>query len=205
MGSHALGTAADRIGRRRRRAAVVGALAVVATVAAACNSSGSGSGGGNTGTTTKVSFNTLITEGQAAQNAGDSTQAETYYNEALAMQPNNAIALYDLADLEQVSLGNDTAAEANYKKAIATNPNFENALFNLAILVTPSNPTEAEGYYNRVLAIDPKNAAAHLNLGYVLITLGKKAAGDAQIRKAATLDPAYDNRLPATSGASGTS
>jgi Flp pilus assembly protein TadD len=59
-----------------------------------------------------------------------------------------------------------------------------------------------------VIAIDAKNAAAHLNLGYVLITLGQKAAGDAEIRTAAKLDPAYDNRLPAattTSGASGPS
>lgn len=186
------------------RAAVLAVVVLVGIIAAACNSSPSASTS-TTSTTAVANFSTLITEGQAAQNAGDSSQAESFYDQALALQPNNSIALYDLADLQQVALNDPAAAKANYEKAIANSPNFENALFNLAIIVTSTDPTQAEGYYNRVLKIDPKNAAAHLNLGYVLIQLGQKAAGDAQIREAAKLDPVYDNRLPTTTGPTSTS
>lgn len=187
----------ERRSGRVARVSSVAALALLAGIAAACNSAASP--GGSTGTTAPASFNTLIAEGQAAQNAGDASQAETFYKQALAKEPNNATALYDLGDLQQIDLNDPIDAEKNYQKALLVDPNFENALFNLAILVTKSDPTEAENYYRQIIKIDPKgSASSHLNLGYIEISLGQQAAGEAEIREAAALDPAFDNRLPTT-------
>jgi Flp pilus assembly protein TadD len=50
--------------------------------------------------------------------------------------------------------------------------------------------------YEKVIAIEPKDAEAHLNLGFALQALGKVAQGNAEIAEAVRLDPALSSRVP---------
>jgi len=133
----------------------------------------------------------------AAQKAGDYKTATTDYNKVLAADPKNYRALYDLGDVEQFQHLN-SAAEANYRAALALYPNFELAMYNLATLVSSSSPTEAEILYQQVIKLDPKNADAYFNLGYVLNGLGQKTQGQADIAKAIALDPSLKSRVAST-------
>ncbi len=56
--------------------------------------------------------------------------------------------------------------------------------------------TEAEEFYRRVITIDPKNGAAHLNLGFLLEETGREAEGEAQLQRAVELDPSFASRIP---------
>src|ERR1700722_11419019 len=79
-----------------RHLLVAPALVLVAIVAAACGG-GNGSANGptvtSTGGTTQIS--TLLSQGLAAQNAGNLSTAISDYNQILAVQPANQYALYD--------------------------------------------------------------------------------------------------------------
>lgn len=188
---------------KSRRWLVAPALILVVVAAAACGGgSPSGVAAGTSPGAQQV--RTLLTQGLAAQNAGNLGTATADYNQILAQQPANQYALYDLGLVEQEQ--NDTVdAETHYRAALAVNPNFAPALFNLAIVVTPSSPTEAQALYGQVIALQPNDAAAHLNLGFVLQGLGKKATALAEFRKAVAIDPSLAKRLGNTlSGTSGT-
>ena len=63
-------------------------------------------------------------------------------------------------------------------------------------LVAASDPARATILYKRVIAIEPKDADAHLNLGFALQALGKVAQGNAEITKAVRIDPALSSRAP---------
>ena len=180
----------------RRNLLVVAGLAVLAVLAAACGGGGNATGGSTASTTTGVSqVTTLLNQGLAAQKAGDLATAIGDYNQILAQQPANQYALYDLGLAEQ--LQNDTTDAATHcRAALAVNPNFAPALFNLAIVVTPTAPTEAADLYQQVLTLQPNNASAHLNLGYVDLTLGKRPAAIAQFKSAVALSAAMKTRVP---------
>ncbi len=135
-----------------------------------------------------------ITAGIAAQGAKQYASAAKYYEKALASQPKDATALYDLGDVEQLE-GLDSAAKTHYLAALAIDPTFASAMYNLAILDAKSSPAEAEALYEQVLKMYPKDADVHFNLGYVLISLGQKSAGLAQINEGIKLDPALASRV----------
>lgn len=124
------------------------------------------------------------------------------YRRVLASHPRNVDALFDLGDADQLdNLNSD--AEAEYGAALALDPKLVPAMYNLATLEAKSTPVEAETLYEEVIRLSPKDADAHLNLGYVLISLGLKAAGQSQLRLATILDPALKSRLGSTESVSG--
>jgi tetratricopeptide (TPR) repeat protein len=162
--------------------AVCTALVTVAVVAAACSSQ-----------SPNQQAASLLNQGLAAQNAKNYSTATADYEKILTITGNSSIlyALYDLALVEQ-DTGLTAAAEEHYRSALAINPNYTPALFNLAILLTSSSPIEAAQLYRQVIALEPNTAAAapaHLNLGYVLISLKEKALGNAQLNEAYALEP----------------
>ena len=175
-------------GQRLVRAGVAVAFAIGgASVLAACG-----------GPSAAQSANTTLTAGITAQRAGDYGTATTDYEKVLSIQPKNQYALYDLGDVEQFQ-HQSAAAETHYKQALVINPKFENALYNLAILETPSDPAGAKALYLQVIAITPQDAVARLNLGRVLLTLGLKKAGDAQINLAVKIQPNLKSQAPPNS------
>lgn len=136
-----------------------------------------------------------LTAGLQAQTQGKNQEAIGDYNKVLAHDPKNKYAYYNLGLIDQLAGRNDSA-EKNYRNALQIDPEFVSPLFNLAIIRTTPSPAEAEALYRHVIAIQPNNAAAHLNLGFVLRTEGHKPEGDAELREAISIDPALASRAP---------
>jgi tetratricopeptide (TPR) repeat protein len=177
-----------RDGRSSRLSQGVGALAVGTALALLATSCGA--------STAKTAAQNLAA-GIAAQNAGNYAAATADYNKVLAAEPENADALFDLGDVEQFQ-HLDTEAVSRYQAALAVDPNFVGALYNLAILSTSASPVEAETLYEQAIRLEPNFADAHFNLGLLLISLGQKAQGQAQIRLAVALEPSLKSRVPKT-------
>lgn len=147
---------------------------------------------------TKQSATVLLDEGLAAQLAGRPSEAADDYRKALQADPNNYWAYYNLGVIEQQA-GRTDNAEHFYRSALALNPDLEPALYNLAIIRSGPSPKEAESLYRHAIAVAPRNAAAHLNLGFLLIQEGNKADGTAELEMAVKLDPQLASRLPPAS------
>ena len=135
-----------------------------------------------------------LTAGVAAQNAGDYASASQYYLKVLASEPKNATALYDMGDIDQLQSLN-AAAKARYEAALAVDPNFISAMYNLATLEAATSPNDARVLYDQVIKLSPKYANAHFNLGYVLLSLGDRRAGLAEINEGVRLDPSLKSRV----------
>ncbi len=178
---------ARRWGVLQRSVGLVAVGALSAVVLAACGSSPSAS----------LSAAQDISAGIASQGAGQYASAAKYYEKALALQPKSAVALYNLGDVEQLE-NLDAAAKSHYLAALAVDPNFISAIYNLATLEATSSPIEAEALYEQVIRLSPNDASAHFNLGYVLIALGHKSAGQAQINRGIKLNPALASRVGKT-------
>jgi tetratricopeptide (TPR) repeat protein len=138
----------------------------------------------------------LLQAGLAAHQAGRTAEAATDYKKVLTYDPKNQWAHYNLGLIEQMN-GQNAAAETDYRAALAADPNFVGALYNLAILRSAAAPQDAVDLYRRAIGVTPNMAIAHLNLGFLLQTLGQAAAGKAELDKAVALDPTLKKRLPA--------
>ncbi|HEY8741360.1 MAG TPA: tetratricopeptide repeat protein [Candidatus Dormibacteraeota bacterium] len=137
-----------------------------------------------------------LSAGLLAQNQGKTQEAINDYNKVLAHDPKNKYAYYDLGLIDQQAGRNDSA-EKRYRSALTVDPQFEPALFNLAILRTVPSRSEAENLYRQVITVDAKNAAAHLNLGFVLKSEGRTDEASAEFATAVALDAQLAPRVPA--------
>jgi tetratricopeptide (TPR) repeat protein len=137
-----------------------------------------------------------LTAGLKAQNEGRLDEAKLDYQAVLAKDPQNKYAHYNLGLIDQLAGSNDSA-ETRYRTALKTDPNFTPALFNLAILRTTSAPQEAANLYRQVTKLVPGYAAAHLNLGWLLISMKQDAEGKAELVRAAQLDPSLEANVRA--------
>jgi hypothetical protein len=90
----------------------------------------------------------------------------------------------------------DAAAAVHYQQVLAIDPKFENALYNLAIIDTKTAPRTAVNLYGQVIAMFPHDAVARLNLGKLLLSLGQRGAGMAQIHVAVTIEPSLRSQAP---------
>jgi tetratricopeptide (TPR) repeat protein len=142
-----------------------------------------------------MTIDALITAGNSAQRKGDPTGAAALYAKAIADDPTNAIALYDLGDLDQTALYEGSAAEAEYERALAIAPHFVDARFNLAILQSTGQPMRAIASYQTLIGFDATDAYAYLNLGFLLRTVGQTSASAAAFHKAVALDPGLKSRM----------
>ena len=133
--------------------------------------------------------------GLSAQAAGNLSGAATDYKNAIAQDPHNKFAYYDLGLVDQLQ-GQAAAAEQNYRTTIQIDPNFVPALFNLAIIRTTPSPTEAEELYRQVISLQPNDATAHLNLGFLLRSEKRIPEGNAELSTAVSLDPTLASRIP---------
>ena len=189
---------------RRREVAPVrpwtralGVIAVGATSALLLSACGSG------GSSTQ-SIDQDLTAGIAAQNAGNYASATADYEKVLALDATNATALYDLGDVDQLQ-NLDADARARYLAALAVDPNFISAMYNLATLEASTTPNDARVLYQQIIKLQPSYANAHFNLGYVLLSLGQQAAGEAEINEGVRLDPSLKSRVVTTTTTTPTS
>jgi tetratricopeptide (TPR) repeat protein len=110
--------------------------------------------------------------------------------------PASQIAWYDLGVIAHLH-AEDAQAINDYEAALAGDPSYVPALYNLAVLETPTRPKDAAVRYGDVIRLQPANAAAHLNLGFVLKSLGQPVAAETQWNDAIRLAPALSARVPA--------
>ncbi len=137
----------------------------------------------------------LVSQGLKAQLAGDASTAESTYQQAIKLDPNNAIAHYDLGTVYDRQ-GKVSQAVTEYTATLVISPSFTDALFNLAVDTATSDPSSAQRLYLRVLALQPTFAAAWLNLGFILRSDGKLAEAKTDWAKAVALDASLASHVP---------
>ncbi len=137
----------------------------------------------------------LVSAGLRAQNQGRNSEATLDYQKAIADDPKNKVAYYDLGLVQQLS-GDLVNAEKNYRVALQIDPDFTVALFNLALIRTVPAPAEAVTLYRHVILNTPNDAGPHLNLGLLLLSLGQNAEANTELQKAVQLNPALAGRIP---------
>lgn len=129
-----------------------------------------------------------LQQGLAAHTAGRLDEAIVYYYQALAKDPGNEFAFFNLGEIEHTR-NHLVAAEAWYRLALENDKNMPQALYNLALVrqaVGDSN--ESASLLRRLIAIQPNNASAHWNLGVALRSLGQTDAANAEFAAAQKLD-----------------
>ena len=171
------------------------ALALLATVAiAACGGSGKTS---STASTSTAPYSVLIGAGMELLRQGNTSAAEQLFAQAVAREPNNPVAHYDLGVVLQ-AVGDTRDAMRQYRLALAKNPQYTPALYNEAALIAPRNPPLAIFYYSQVIAIKPDSPTALLNLGLLqAASHWPRRVAIRNLRSAVTLDPALRNDIPA--------
>jgi tetratricopeptide (TPR) repeat protein len=101
---------------------------------------------------------TLLNKGRELSNLGKHQEAISYFDKALAIDPNDVDAL-DNKGLAVANLGKYQEAISYYDKALAIEPNDLNALINKGLAVANLGKyQEAISYYDKALAIDPNNS-----------------------------------------------
>ncbi|MGD0193880.1 MAG: tetratricopeptide repeat protein [Candidatus Dormibacteria bacterium] len=140
----------------------------------------------------------LVSAGLKAQLAGDDSTAESTYQQAIKLDPDNAVAHYDLGTVYDRQ-GNKSQAESQYTATLVIQPTFTDALFNLADDTASSDPTNAATLYAQVLTLQPSFAAAWLNLGFILEGEGHTAEAKADWAKAVALEASLASRIPTPS------
>jgi Flp pilus assembly protein TadD len=153
---------------------------------------------GLAGCGTPPTATSLVSQGLKAQLAGDASTAESTYQQAIKLDPNNAVAHYDLGTVYDRQ-GSTAQAVKEYTTALVIEPTFADALFNLAVDTTGTDPAGAEKLYQRVLALQPGFAAAWLNLGFILQSQGDAVVARSDWVKAVALDASLASHVPAPS------
>jgi tetratricopeptide (TPR) repeat protein len=134
---------------------------------------------------------------------GDLADAKAEYLRVLQLDPENKYAFYNLGLISQTQ-GDVVSAESSYRTTIAIDPDFVPALFNLAILRTDAgSKREAMDLYHHIIEVTPESdeelksqlAAAHLNLGFLLVDTGNQTEGQAELDEAVRLDPSLADRI----------
>lgn len=129
-----------------------------------------------------------LQQGLAAHTAGRLDEAISFYYQALAKDPGNTFAFFNLGEIAHRK-NQLVAAEAWYRLALENDKNMPQALYNLALVrQSVGDPTESAALLRRLIAIDANNASAHFNLGLALRALGQTADANAEFAIAQRLD-----------------
>jgi tetratricopeptide (TPR) repeat protein len=115
---------------------------------------------------------------------GAPTAAEVFLTQLVALQPDLALAHYNLG-VAQEARQKLNEAEASYRTALALNPSFAEAHNNLgSALLHQGQLAEAQRCFRQALALDPDLVDAHYNLGSVLVEIGQQANHIASFQEA---------------------
>ena len=174
----------------------------VASVMLAATLAACGIGGASSATPTPNASGDALSRGLAAHNAGRLDDAIKLYYQALANDPSNKFAFFNLGQIEHTR-NHLVAAEAWYRLALENDKNMPQALYNLALVRQANGDwTESASLLRRLLAIDANNAFAHWNLGVALRALGQTADANNEFAAAQRLNatltppPSGSPRLP---------
>lgn len=127
--------------------------------------------------------------GAALDNAGDDAGARRWYERALRLDPDHAVAEYQIGHLE-LAAGRLDAAEARFRKSVETDPGFAlgwNAIGTLAL--SDGRPDEAAASFLRAIEEDPTYGPARSMYGQMLESSGRVADARVQYEEARRSDP----------------
>lgn len=105
---------------------------------------------------------------------GNLQEAETAFNGLLAQQPGHAGALNGLG-LIAIRRGDGQAAEAHWTAAVQAAPGFAAPYANLGGLLRHQDPIRAADYYQKAMALDPKDPQPVFALATLLDDNGQHA------------------------------
>ena len=116
-----------------------------------------------------------------------------HYQQALQLNPNNAVAHNNLGNL-LARQGSLDEAIAHYRRALRIKSDFAKAHNNLGIaLARQGKAEESVFHFQQALRIEPDFAEAHNNLGLVLVQQGKPEEAIEHYRQALRIRPDYAN------------
>ncbi len=122
---------------------------------------------------------------------GDPDRALELFNQALNLDPEFILALYDSA-VAYRDLGMPDKTTQSYEKVIRLNPKFPEALSNLGgYYFRSGNIEKAVELFRRAIAHYPNFIQAHSNLGAALNKLGRADEALPHIQKTLELDPEF--------------
>jgi Flp pilus assembly protein TadD len=119
-------------------------------------------------------------------------EAAAAFKQALALKPDDDIALGNLARLYLARGRKQDAADALevFRAALRANPRNPQSWSQLAALfLDTGEQAEAESAFRDALAANPKMGAAYNGLGVIAFTRGDMAAAEQLVRKALELEP----------------
>ncbi len=117
----------------------------------------------------------LVTRGVVALKNGENDDARRSFDAALQLDPDNAIALINLATLD-LREGRLADAVAHAEGAVKSAPNVALYRYNLArVRVQNGQLVDALSVLDRAIALDPANAAAYNEMGNVYLALKRPA------------------------------
>jgi tetratricopeptide (TPR) repeat protein len=134
---------------------------------------------------------TALTSGNEMLRKGNLSGAVNRYQEAIRLDPKNALAYYDLA-LAQARLGEHSAEEQSLRKAIELNPNLALARNQLGLILLGKGKTqEARREFEAGFTADPRCAECQSNLGVLYGLNGDARRAEELFRGALEVDPQY--------------
>ncbi|NEU74175.1 tetratricopeptide repeat protein [Hassallia byssoidea VB512170] len=129
----------------------------------------------------------LFQQGNAAQEAGNYTQAENIWRRIIQQYPNNANAYYNLGKALYYQKKLEQAIAA-LRKAIQLNPNYAYAYNGLGNTLSEQKKLDsAIAAYRKAIQLNPNYAKAYYNLGVALSDQNKLDSAIAAYRKALQL------------------
>jgi tetratricopeptide (TPR) repeat protein len=131
----------------------------------------------------------LLAEAVALHSSGLVDAAADRYEAILAIESENALALYNLGQISQ-QRGEPERALDLYGRAIASDPSLISAAYNRAIALRDlGRVDQAVAAFEVILANDPDSVGVLFNLGNLYIELGDVERGVALVNRAVVLDP----------------
>lgn len=116
--------------------------------------------------------------------------AEHHLQRAHTLVPDNAETNFALGNL-RLAQGNSPAARTSYEAVLKIDAKHKGALNNLGVLaLNEKEPAEAVSYFQRALALEPRNAKTHYLMARALDLVGNRAEARTEAARAVELDPA---------------
>ena len=114
-------------------------------------------------------------DASSAEMAGDAGEARKEFEAELALDPTNANAAYELAEMQR-KMGELEPARTLFEQALSHYPTFEQALVGLGrTLVALGRPAEGLPYLQAALKGNPENEVAHYQAAQAYRALGNTA------------------------------